>query len=110
MSARGRGNRMNKREMLHTLIDKIMDIEESSKKGVRISYSNSLANIYFKESDSKGDFIGTTSSIYFDMSEIDKQFSNALSEIEKIKNTPDVEPKVSVLLTEEKARELGLIA
>lgn len=101
---------MNKREMINELLDKVLEIEESSKKGVRFSYSNSLLSVYFKETDDSGEFIGKSATVFFKSTDIEGQLNDALAQIGLVKNTPDVEPKISVMLTIEKAKELGLIA
>ena len=98
-----------KREMLHTLLDSILDIEESSKKGVRFQYSNSMLSFYFMENDSNSVSLGASSYIFF-REENGPQFVSAIEALEKMRNTPDAEPMVKIAMTEEKARELGLIA
>lgn len=99
---------MSKREMLHTLLDKLLDIEETSKKGVRFNYSNDLLTSYFKECAEKGgDEVGKSSFVFF-KTRPDETYAEALENFEFVANSPDVEPKISVLLTLEKARELGL--
>lgn len=101
---------MTKREMLHVLLDSVLDIEETSKKGVRFNISGNFCHIYFKTSDKSGaEDVGKNNCFFFN-EDIAKSFVEVIGEIEKVRNTPDVEPKISVLLTEEKARELGLIA
>lgn len=104
---------MKKREMIHQLIDKLLDVEESSKKGVNFSYQGSIGiDFHFTtRPQAHSDWIGNRKTCYFkEYYSADEQFNNALKEIEIIKTTPDVEPKVSVLMTEEKAREMGLMA
>lgn len=102
---------MNKRAMLHELLDKVMDIEETSKKGVVFEYST-LHNVAlrFKTRPVAGasyvlDGCGFN---FFNMNEA--EFRSALDVIETINIAPDVEPKFSFTLDESKARELGLIA
>lgn len=103
---------MNKREMIHALIDKLLDIEETSQKGVHFNYSTAhLIDFYFlSRPKSFGDYVGSGRTSIYTFEDLEQGFSKALLEIEKIKNTPDPEPKVSVVLSEGKARELGLIA
>ena len=102
---------MNKREMLHTILDSILDIEESSKKGVRLNLSGNFCHLYFKTIDKSGaEDIGTGRMFFFNTENTARDFTGAVEELERIQGLPDVEPKVSVLMTEEKARELGLIA
>lgn len=100
---------MNKREMIHALIDKAIDIEESSQKGAFLCYSSGggLDLRFCTRADSFHDRIGDTLYLF---SFEDHDYQKAENFLEQIKNTPDVEPKVSVTLSAEKARELGLIA
>lgn len=102
---------MSKREMLHTLLDRVLDIDETSKKGVRFNVSKNFCHIYFKTSDQSGaEDVGKNNCFFLEREDSEESFQQALEEIEKVRNTPDVEPKLTFLLDESKARELGLIA
>lgn len=103
---------MNKREMIHALIDKILDIEETSKKGASFNYTSNLSfDFYFTSRPGNfSDRVGARTDLYLRESwDINEQYFKCLTAIEKMQNTPDVEPKISFELTEERARELGLI-
>jgi len=105
--------KMDKRQMLHVLIDKLLDIEETSKKGIHFSYSTLLSFSSYA-TVTPGNYthrVGPNLSVYL-KPEWDQleQFDAALKVIEDMGNTPDEEPKIKVELTELKARELGLIA
>ena len=100
---------MNKREMIHVLIDKVLDIEETSQKGVRLNFSNSMLYFYFMENDSNTVSLGSSTYLFF-REDIGDQFVAALDALEKIRLTPDVKPMVRITMTEEKARELGLVS
>lgn len=104
---------MNKREMIHALIDKLLDVEESgTKKELHFSYFTTLGlDFFFYEGNGSRDYVRPRCCFYpRNEEDLSRQFERALVEIELTRNTPDVEPKVSLTLTEEKARELGLIA
>lgn len=109
---------MNKREMIHALIDRLLDIEESgTKKELNFSYGSygefQTFNFYFYEGNGSREWVtGDRTSVHFKgfMTAPEEYFKRALVDIELIRNTPDVEPKVNVTLSIEKARELGLIA
>lgn len=104
---------MNKREMLHVLIDRLMDVEESeTTKKLYFSYWQECGlDFHFSEGNGSRELVRPRTWVYFNSPwDKEQQLKNALIDIELIKNTPDVEPKVSLSLTVEKARELGLIA
>lgn len=109
---------MNKREMIHALIDKLLDVEESGTcKELHFTYhsskiSDSLSFHFYEGNGSTEQVLGKNTHAYLTngLAMNGKSFEQALADIELIKNTPDVEPKVRVTITEEKARELGLIA
>lgn len=103
---------MNKRDMIHALVDKLLDIEETSQKGAQFSYSTLNGfDFYFKTRPGLGyEWLGTTERIYFNGNwSADDQYSNAIKYIGHIANTPDPEPKMSFEMTESKAKALGLI-
>lgn len=104
---------MNKREMIHALIDKLLDIEDSgSKKELHFSYWTKIGfEFHFNEGNGSEDYVRDPVYLYTkDSWDKEAQFGIALKEIDLIRDIPDVDPKVRVTLTEEKARELGLIA
>lgn len=104
---------MTKREMIHTLIDKLLDIEENSQKGVSFSYISLIGmDFHFTtRQEAHSDWVGTRTDCYFKKGwNAETQFLKALEAIETVNNTPDVEPKLSFTLDESKARELGLIS
>jgi hypothetical protein len=105
---------MNKREMIHELIDRILDIEESSLKGAHFNYASSVGLDFYFTSRPKSfhsrianrhDFY--TNSNSFD---IDKGFKDALAALETMAQMPDKEPDIIITLPESRAIELGLHA
>lgn len=109
---------MTEREMIHALVDKLLDIRESdTKKELIFSYhqskvSDSLCFAFYEGNGSMG-LVGDEMFHAYLNGELGKDkesFNQALRIIEKIKNTPDTEPKVNLSISVEKARELGLIA
>jgi hypothetical protein len=102
-------NVLTKREILHVLIDKLLDIEETTTRGVTFDYCTSLGvNFHAITSPSRhGDRIRPE---WRDWYLTKESFEKCLREITEINNTPDREPEVTVKLTESKAKELGLIA
>lgn len=107
------GDFMNKREMIHALVDRLLDIEESSKKGVSFGYDTRLDfDFHFNSRPGNfSDYIGHRVCCKFSGPLSDyESFDKAIAEIERIKNTPDVEPKITLTFSESEARERGLIA
>jgi hypothetical protein len=100
---------MNKREIIHVLIDKILDIEETSLKGAHFTYSTSTG-LDIRFCTRPGSFADRIGDTHYGFTVDENELSLASAYIEKIKNTSDVEPKVTLTLSAEKARELGLIA
>ena len=99
---------MTKNEVLHALLDRILEIEATSKKGVSFQYSNDFLHLYFREGVREGAYIGD-SIILCTEKDIVSSLDSINQKIDLIKNTPDIEPKVSILLTKERAIELGLM-
>jgi hypothetical protein len=104
---------MTKREMLHVLIDKLLDIEETSRKGIHFSY-DTLLIFSAHASVCPGNYshrVGPRIDFYLRPEwEQQKQFEATLKGIEDLKNTPDEEPKIKLEITESKAKELGLVS
>lgn len=99
--------------MIHELINQLLDIEESSEKGINFSYSSytNLFTFYLTASPSTHThWLSHYSTCNFDSARVEKEFSASVAEIERVKNLPPVEPKVKIEVTEARARELGLIA
>jgi hypothetical protein len=107
---------MNKRQVIHDLIDKLFDIDESGTKKELFFYYHTGAvaksfNFHFSEGSGSREYVLPSSNIYFESSlQTEKLLEDALKDIETIKNTPDAEPKINLNISIEKARELGLIA
>ena len=103
---------MEKRELIFEIISRLLEIEETSLKGVDFSYNNNTGiSFHFRIRPGAGhEWIGSFNSIYlakdFDNS---LQIERAFSILEQVKNTSDVEPKHTFSLPESKARELGLL-
>lgn len=98
-----------KREALHLLMDSILDIEETSEKGVCFEYSTLHGvMLRFKTRPLVGSDTVVDIGYFYKMDGEDLIRAITLCEI--VKNTPDVAPKVTLTLDESKARELGLIA
>jgi len=101
---------MNNREMLHVLIDKLLDIEATTQRGVNFEYTSSLGFhlTVTTAPSSYGDYIRKPFRKYESLNELN--FKEYLNEIDLINSTPDREPEVSLKIPESKARELGLIS
>ena len=112
------GDFMTEREMIHALVNKLLDIRESdTKKELIFSYhqskiSDSLCFAFYEGNGSREFVGGEMFHAYLngDLGKSGTSFNKALRIIEEIKNTPDTEPKVNLSISIEKARELGLIA
>jgi hypothetical protein len=103
---------MNKREMLHVLIDKLLDIEETTRRGIDFEYSTHLG-VSFNVTSSPKNYTDRIRPIYRDYHVKDdalENTENAEHEIDLINETPDKEPVFSFSLPESRAKELGLIA
>jgi hypothetical protein len=99
---------MTKREMLHVLIDKLLDVEETQGRGVHLGYDSSLGIEFYAtiKPGAHRDRVGNPfRNFYFESEGI----ASALEEINVIKNTPNPEPLIEFKLTESRAIELGLI-
>lgn len=104
---------MNKREMIHMLIDKLLDVEETgtTKKLYFNYYSPTGVDFHFSEGNGSKEYVKRPTYVYTGPTwNIEEQVKIALKDIETIKNTPDVEPQINLNLSLAKARELGLIA
>ncbi len=103
---------MNKRELLHALIDKLFDVEETTKRGIDFEYSTNLG-ISFSVTSTPKNYADRIRPIYRDYNikeDALENTENAEHEIDLINETPDKEPCFSFSLPESRARELGLIA
>lgn len=102
---------MDKREVIHALIDKLLEIEQTTKRGIDFEYSSNLG-ISFNVTSSPKNYTDKIRPIYRDYF-ADRapflSFEKAEFEIGLISLTPDKEPEVSIKLPESRARELGLI-
>lgn len=105
---------MNKRETLHLLIDKLLDVSETgTKKELSLFYfdleNGSSFDFSFREGNGSNKRITGRSLFFGGPLEKLETVNEALAEIERVKTIPDVEPKINLNLCVEKARELGLI-
>lgn len=106
---------MNKREAIHALVDKLLDIEETRKRGINFSYCSVLGIDFYCLStpESYSDFISERNGCYFSpkyCESIDDDLKRAFADVEAVNAIPDREPVVKVEMTESKAKGLGLIA
>ena len=104
---------MTKREMILELVNRLLDVEESgTKKVLHFGYNQKIGlDFHFNECSDSKEWVRGLCCVYFDHGwDNEQQFKKALAEIELIKTIPEAEPKVSLTLTIEKAKELGLIA
>jgi hypothetical protein len=107
---------MDKREVIHALIDKLLEVAESGTTKELGFYYHTLTNgqsfdFRFTEGNGSNETVNQRFCVYFGNTlESEKYVEDAFKAIEQIKNTPDVGPKVTLNLTVEKARELGLIS
>ena len=107
---------MNKREMIHALIDKLLDVAESGTKKELNFYFMTLSDCQsfdfrFCEGNGSKQNVRPSFGVYFGNSlQRANSLELALKEIELIKDTPDVEPKVNLNISIDRARELGLIS
>lgn len=105
---------MNKREMIHAVIDKLLDVEEmgTAKKLAFYYHQNIGLDFNFREGNGSDKYVGGRGiSIYSGEGwSIEEGVKIAFEFIETVKNTPDVKPQISITISEEEAREKGLIA
>jgi len=100
---------MDKRKIIHELIDKLLDIEEATPRGVDFEYSTHLG-IRFNVTSRPKNYMDRVRPIYRDYEVSEESFLKAIEEIRAINETPAKEPEFSFTLPESKAKELGLIA
>jgi hypothetical protein len=106
---------MNKRELIHALVDRLLDLEASSNKMISFNYSHHSMSFYVARNHlAYRDWLTKTSvHVFFsdDSGRTATQFIGALDEINRVASLPDspVEKMVDVQLPESKAKELGLI-
>jgi hypothetical protein len=106
---------MNKREMLHAIVDKLMDLEESSVKCPSFSYHSKFQciDVYVRKNKYEDVYLHTPMGLWIHLEKTDRQerFETMNEELQRISALPDepVVKLVDVKMTEEKAIELGLI-
>lgn len=108
---------MDKREVIHALIDKLLDIDESDTKKqlnfyfIKLEDGGSCFDFNFREGNGSSDSVLPRVNLYFGNNlESEKKIHDAFEVIEAIKNTPDIEPKINLSISQSRARELGLIS
>jgi hypothetical protein len=108
---------MNKREMIHALIDKLLDIEESSKKRTFFYYHGHVQSFDFSVAKNEKAFsdklISSTKYLSEEISDVDERYlKKCLQDLEAISQVEDgpVEEMVTLQISESKAKEMGLIA
>jgi hypothetical protein len=102
---------MNNRELLHALLDKLLDIQESSSKVVFFSYSGHTNTIDYQVCKNRLAY-DVKFAYSFCVSVSEDSVNKAITQIagaSMIEDEP-VEKMVEVKLSESKAKELGLIA
>jgi hypothetical protein len=103
---------MDKRQLLYLMIDKLLEIEDSSLKGVNFSYSTNIG-LCFHITSRPGaghEWLTESKHVYTPLEKYPGQLEKALAEIQRIINLPDAEPFVNLKISATKAKELGLIA
>jgi hypothetical protein len=107
---------MDKREVIHALIDKLLDVEASGTKKELSFFYHTLTDctsldFHFREGNGSNATVIPRTGVYFgNKLETEHALKDAFKAIEQIKNMPDVEPKINLNISIEKARELGLIS
>jgi hypothetical protein len=107
---------MDKRKVIHELIDRLLDVEETSKKRVSIYYHGFCESFSFSICRNKlaiHDDLLKARAIYFSNPILnDLNIDEILAQINEVSLIEDVpeEKQVDIKISESKARELGLIA
>lgn len=106
---------MNKREMIHALIDRLLDVEESSKKKVFINYSGHIKNLSFYITPSHDFSIWLEDKRFelpLDWGHLQENYECLLSDIERLTLITDesIEEVVSIRMKKSEAKAKGLIA
>jgi hypothetical protein len=106
---------MNKREILHMILDKVLDIQETTGMCPQFSYQGHVNSVQLHILASPERYRewmhDDIMHFYFSDYELSPKILDAfIDKINVVKNTPIPEPKINIQITEEKAKELGLIA